>query len=523
MNFFNKTVPTIYRAPDGGQSADAIIDEDGQASSSSSESKSKKMSVDERTRQKLSGSTDSQAGDESGEGNAASNDKSTPDTDDSSKESSKEGSGDKKKTSNSPPSDAPDEVDKGSSKGSQETSSDDSKEGDKSFYTPEEYKSQNDLSIDVPHTNEFNTRSDAEFAAVNKASMIKKQLKEFSDDGIDRGAIQLPDILEGDIDNINNMEDMARISSVDDDDLKKFLWQSDNFRHRLDDKSERVRGNRQSQQTSQEFEQLEKSLYDGLQDVLGKDMIDNQSEEVLRKINTDKQEGQQWLAGKIDERIENELSQDIKAIDEFIESDYAGLMEQTEFARELDKRRDSLEQSKKDLESTYQNVLDDYTKAFDMAPKVNDSKEATDAQMVQEAWDAIDTWQQDQAGYSNLLDDNPASKEELKAFVTTAMRNKEKFNNLQHPSDVNQAERWWYDEFKPSIRTKQNQKDAQKQATDDTSEDGSEDGSGGDDISSPDKKAQQNMRNYEEEDVYEMSNRRMDRLEEKTRQRINSN
>lgn len=381
------------------------------------------------------------------------------------------------------------------------------------FYDPEEFKEQKEIDRDIPHTNKFPDRESAEYAAINKASMIKEALNDLEELGTDRGAVPLPDALKGNLDNLDTLENAEHVASMDPDELQQFLWESDEFRHRIQDKAERVEQKRESQQVSQEFKQLQQELYDGISEVLGGE--DQITDDVVDKLDAGPAQGRKFLNEKIGERIEDELREDVEAIEEFIDSDEAASMSNKAFANQLESKKQALRDKRDELQQKYGQVVETYEEAYELAPKVQEAKPKTEAEIVTQAYSALDVWQEDAEDFSNLLIDDPGAKRELEAFVKNAMRNKEKFNDLQHPSDWNDAEDWWHNDFKPKIRSKR-QKD--KLSGEDKSKKSSSKKSGDskDDIDEPDPDKQEDLRSKEGDDVYSRNESRLDSLVEET-------
>jgi hypothetical protein len=410
------------------------------------------------------------------------------------------------------PSDEDEPEEDGEPSDEDEPSDESEEEGD--FYDPETFKEENEIDRDVPHTNKFPDRESAEYAAINKASMIRDALDELQELDADRGAVPLPDALQGSLDNLDELENMEFVANMDDSELNKFLWESDEFRHRIQDKGDRIKQKRESQQVTQEFEQLQEDLFNGVAEVLGGE--DQITQDVIDTLDAGPSQGKEFLQEKIDAKIESELEADVQEIEDFIDSDEAADMSRKKFANKLEGMKSDLADRRDELREKYNGVVETYEEAFELAPKVQESKPKTEAEKVSQAYNSLEVWQEDAAEFSNLLIDDPGAKRELEAFVKNAMRNKEKFNDLQHPSDWNEAEDWWHNEFKPSIRGKRQKEKLNGDKDKKKSSSKSKSKKSDDDIDEPDPNAQDDMRNNKGDDVHSMNQSNLDSLVQET-------
>lgn len=93
-------------------------------------------------------------------------------------------------------------------------------EGD--FYNPEELYPDDDV-----HPNQFKTKYDAVKGVVHKAKMLNDMYTNLQDYGVDPNAIDLPDFIEGNVDNLKDYFDHNKVADMDDEQIRKIIYTAD--------------------------------------------------------------------------------------------------------------------------------------------------------------------------------------------------------------------------------------------------------------------------------------------------------
>lgn len=115
--------------------------------------------------------------------------------------------------------------DKGDSGGQVDQGDKNSEEGEDSmFYNPEEMYPDEEI-----HPNQYKTKFDAAQGVVNKARMLYDNYSEMKEAGVDPNAMDLPDYLDGDIENLKKYFDVAQVADMDDEKVVSVIYQSDKF------------------------------------------------------------------------------------------------------------------------------------------------------------------------------------------------------------------------------------------------------------------------------------------------------
>lgn len=383
---------------------------------------------------------------------------------------------------------------------------------DTPFYDPELH-----VEGQASHSNKFPTREQAEYAAIQKAQMLREKLDEMEEDGVDRGAIRLPGAIGNNPEELENLTQLERVATMDDDELRSFLNESDGSRQRLDMKHKNAKQEQQAKQYKNEFEKTQGQFFDEVKEVMSVEEI----QQNLNKFN-DPEQGKQLLQKKIDAKVKEELSDDVKELENWVDKVDEGEIDLSykEFDEQKRKKVKNIEDKERELREEYGSAVDTYDKLFDLNENIDQTTEMTAEEKRQKRWEAFDGMQRDlgelaieQTGSPDLdiLAETPEARAELVAAKNWAAQNAADYNGLLHESDWREALEKGWPEHKKNVRAGR-QADQLK---------GEEKGGGGssddDDIPSP---GDQRKLDADGKTVHSRNKSRLDKLEELTRQKV---
>lgn len=372
------------------------------------------------------------------------------------------------------------------------------------YYDPEKH-----VEGEPAHSNKFPTREKAEFAAINKAEMLRAKLEEMKEDGVDRGAVPLPKALNGDPDAIENMTDLEIVHSMSDDELRGFLNESDASRQRLESRYERKKKQKEAAQAKNEFEEMQIELYNDLEKILDANEIQNN----LSKFG-DLEEGKDFVRSKVNEKIKSELADDRQELEDWIDKVDSGEIQLSikEFDREKQKRLENINSKREQLQKEYSPVIDKLEKTYNLAEKVESGggdQTLSPQEKAKRMRSARDEMEQDLKGDLDLLADDSDARAEYVAAQKWAITNKADYNDLQHPSDWARAIQNGWPEHKKKVRSARQREEL-------------EGGKGGDksadDINKPGD--QRKLEGIEARNVQSRNRKALDKLEEMTNAKV---
>lgn len=382
--------------------------------------------------------------------------------------------------------------------------------GSDMFYDPELH-----VEGEPSHSNKFPSREQAEFAAIEKAQLLKDKISEMKEDDVDPGAIKLPSAVDNDPEQLDNMTSLEVVNAMDDDDLRGFLNESDGSRQRLDAKHSRVAESRQARQYANDLEEAQGQLFDQVRELMDVTEI----QENLQKFN-DPEKGRAFISEKIDEKVQAELKEDYNELENWVEKVDSGDIDISykEFDEEKQRRMNKIQQKEADIRSDYEGVVDTYERVNELNSKVENNTELSPEQKAEQRWDAFSTVQDDlgtipieQTGAPDLalFADTPEARAELVAAKNWAVQNKDDYNGLMTTRDwVDALENGW-PEHKDDIRAGR-----QRDQIEDDDDGGSD---GDDDIPKP---GRQSKLEGEGDSVQEKNRSRLDKLEELTNAKV---
>lgn len=316
-------------------------------------------------------------------------------------------------------------------------------EGD--FYDPEVH-----VEGTPAHSNKFPTREKAEFAAINKAEMLRKTLQELDEEDIGRGAVPLPKALNGDPKAIENMTALEVVHAMEDEDLRGFLNEADASRQKLEARRERKQKQRQATEVKNEFEQKQLDLYNELSGLMGESEIQSN----LAQFG-DKQKGKNLIESKIDQKVKAELEEDRQALEDWIEQVDSGEIELSfkEFDKEKTRRVNAIADKERQIREQYEPVLETYEQTYNLAEKVETGgEEMTPAQKAKTQRTARDEMEADLQGDLALLADDADARAEYVAAQRWALQNASDYNELLTPADWADAIRNGWPAHKDKVR-----------------------------------------------------------------------
>jgi len=327
------------------------------------------------------------------------------------------------------------------------------------FYDPEVH-----VEGEPAHTNKFQTREKAEFAAINKADLLKKKLEQMKEDNIDRGAVPLPKALQENIEMLDNLTSLEFVHQMEDDDLREFLNESDRSRQLLDRKHDRVKNEAELRQAKSEYEEKQIKLYDDLTALMSQDEIQKN----LNKIG-DPQKGKEYLNSVIDQKVKDETEQMRQDLQEWIDKVDSGEIDLSikEFDQQKQTKLDAIKDKAESVRKTHQPVLETFDSLHDLHKKVGEKQALTPEQKAENMWRSFDEFQKDRAGDLPILADNADARMELVAAKKFAVANASDYNDLQHPADWVKAITDGWESHKKKIRANNQRNKIQDKKTED--------------------------------------------------------
>lgn len=328
----------------------------------------------------------------------------------------------------------------------------DDPEGD--FYDPEVH-----VEGKPAHSNKFPTREKAEYAAIHKAEMLRDKLKEMEEEGISRGAITLPKALQDDPEAVERFLSLESVHEMEDDELRSFLNESDASRQRLEAKHSREKQAKQARQTKNQYEEAQIELYDSLEKVTDADDIQAN----LNKFG-DLEQGKQFIQSKIDAKVEAAISEDVDALEEWVDKVDEGEIELShkEFDRQKSQKVKAIEAKERDLRAELEPTIEKFEEVHGLAEKVDKGGgEASPEQKIEQTWNSFAEMQKDlgeipieETGSPDLdiLADTPEARAELVAAKNWLFQNRADYNDLQSPADWARGLREGWPAHKDKVR-----------------------------------------------------------------------
>jgi hypothetical protein len=320
---------------------------------------------------------------------------------------------------------------------------------DEFFYDPERH-----VEGKPAHTNKFKTRENGEYAAVQKAALLKETIEKGKKDGIDRGAIPLPTALNGSEEALDNLTNLETVVAMDDDELRNFLNESDAFRQRLEEKYDRKKQEIESRKANDRFEQLQVETFDNLKKLMP-------VEEVQANLDkfADADKGKEFTKAKVNEKVKQQLESDRKDLDDWIDKVDSGEIEMSykEFDKEKTARLEALQRKEREIRSQYEPIYDQIDELYELSQDIDQNKGLTPQEKREKMWNAFDEFQADRSGDLSILADSPEARAELVSFKQWAVQNAADFNDLLHPNDFNKAILEW-ENFKERVRAQRQKK-----------------------------------------------------------------
>lgn len=306
-------------------------------------------------------------------------------------------------------------------------------DGKKYFYHPDAH-----APGEKTRPNSYPSRDVAEDAAVHKVELMRTRIEALKADNKSIRTLGLPDALNGSADTLDEITEET-IIAMDDDSLRQFLKQADQFDLKAAAKIDRVKSKQQKEQekaqATDKFTQLQTTAEQTLSE-LG---INPQE-----KKYTSPQEFFDDLDNAIEAHINNELQPLVKELQALEEDDDAlDEMGQREFLRMVKQKTLDLQEKRDDFKRKYADKKRSVEAFIETAREVQGKKigkktELSDAQKTHLRKASIDEFNEDMTEVGKEI--NP---DKMKAFSSWANRHRDNYNDLITTDDVYEAYHDW--------------------------------------------------------------------------------